>query len=123
MTSASETSVTAVRPPIPAHHLTLFVTSFAILTAIATLCVFMSLATDEPYFSFRPQDAVVLVGFGSVLVAAWFTLIATVCYGVFTRRLGAVWLLLLIVAGIGLLYSRLCVIGYLNDIVRNVLPR
>ena len=112
-----------VRPGIPASHFAWFVITLVVITAIATFLLFIAFAGDEPFLSFEPRVAIAHIGGGSTLFATWLFIIVAICYGVVTRRLVRAWLFLLLVAGIGLFYSRACVVDYISDIVLKVLPR
>ncbi len=114
---------TVERPAIPAMHLSLALGVVCVLASVASLILVMQGATDEPYVVFRPADALSQVGLGFTLITIWVVLVAAVCYGVFTRRLARWWLLLFPWAAMAVYYLYLCPFGYVEDIVRHVIPR
>ncbi|MDQ2824901.1 MAG: hypothetical protein M3R29_05590, partial [Verrucomicrobiota bacterium] len=113
---------TVERPAIPAMHFSLALGTFCVLASVISLILVMQGATDEPYVSFRPADALSQVGLGCALITIWLVLVAAACYGVFTRRLAGWWLLLLPWAAMAIYYLYLCPFGYVEDIMRHVTP-
>jgi hypothetical protein len=109
-----------VRRAIPACHLSWLIAVLAVFASLASYWLVISNATDEPYAVFRPEDALAQVGVGSALIAVWIFLSAAVLYGVITRSLSTWWLLLLLWITIVLFYLRLCPLGYVGDIARNM---
>ncbi len=107
---------TVDRPAIPAVHFSIALNTLCLLASIVSLILVMQGATDEPYVTFRPAEALSQIGLGCALITIWLFLVVAVCYGVFTHRLARWWLLLVLWAAIAVYHLRLCPFGYVEDL-------
>ena len=110
----------AERPSIPAAHFALFLGALTAFATVGSFILVLINAWVEPYTVLTASDALSQIGLGCVFIALWLALAAGVCCGVATRRLPALWLLLLPWAATVLFYLRLCPWGYIEDMMRSI---
>lgn len=86
-----------------------------ILSALSIVLVAEN-AKVEPFPRFVPSEALLHIGGGSILIAAWVVTIFFTAYGVTKRKISAAWCFGLAWAVIVLFYLQIVPLGYVSDV-------
>lgn len=85
------------------------------LTFSSLVVVFLG-ASEEPYLTFRPSQALIQVGIGSGLLALWAAWVGVVLWRVVARVVPAAWLTSIVWAVIVISYLSRSPLGYVQDL-------
>ena len=78
------------------HQLHISFGAVGLLLSVASALVVLRGASDEPYSTFRASDALIQIGAAMILMVLWLQLAAFLVWAVATRRIGRLWLALLL---------------------------
>jgi hypothetical protein len=92
------------------------VTAIVSAATIASALVIFLGSNEEPYFVFRPSQALIQVGVGSALMLLWVEWIGVVVWQVTHRALSPVWLSSVVWALVVMFYLSYSPIGYVQDL-------
>ena len=101
---------------IPGRHFRNLIGWHVLVVSIASVLLLGEGASVAHFFGTKPHEALLHVGLGCVLIAAWVYIIVVTIYGVVTALLSKGWLLILPWAAIVLLYLQYCPLGYVGDV-------
>ncbi len=101
---------------IPARHFRNLITCHVLILSVASILLFTEAASVAQFFGSKPNEAILHVGLGCVLIAIWTYTIGGTLYGVATSLLSKRWLLVIPWAVLVLCYLQYIPAGYAEDV-------